>query len=157
MRWSKASLLIALTGLAACSPPPQKSAQASNPAPAPIRPIGSQPVKCREILSVQQEVDRGRGCTRSRKPRQGFARKNQIGSIGLPEMSALRMGLKLQLLDPALSIFRQRSLVAMVFGIRLGIIALIKRSLREFFRAYSQLRRVLRLDLQYARARAFPW
>jgi hypothetical protein len=45
MRWSKASLLIVLAGLAACSPSPHPSAQASKTAPVPSRPIGPQPLK----------------------------------------------------------------------------------------------------------------
>ena len=43
MRFIRAILLIGLAGLAACSPPPQKSAQASNPAPVAARPIGHTP------------------------------------------------------------------------------------------------------------------
>jgi hypothetical protein len=43
MRWNRAILLIVLAGLAACSPPPQKTAQASKPAPALVRPIGHTP------------------------------------------------------------------------------------------------------------------
>jgi hypothetical protein len=43
MRFARAVFLIVLAGLAACSPPPQKSAQASTAAPAPARPIGHTP------------------------------------------------------------------------------------------------------------------
>jgi hypothetical protein len=45
MRFTRTIFLIGLAGLAACSPSPRPSAQASNAAPAPSRPVGPEPVK----------------------------------------------------------------------------------------------------------------
>src|ERR1700676_2252466 len=63
--------------------------------------IRPQPVKRRKVLPLQQKINRRRNRPRSTKPRrQRLPRNQNFRAISLPEIPALRMRLKLQLLDP---------------------------------------------------------
>jgi hypothetical protein len=61
MRWSKASLLIVLTGLAACSPSPRQNAQASK-VPGQSRPIGHTPEPVRTAIPTGPLLFHGYAC-----------------------------------------------------------------------------------------------
>ena len=60
MRFTRAVFLIGLAGLAACSPPPQKTTQASNPAPS--RPIGHSPEPVRTATASGPLLFHGYAC-----------------------------------------------------------------------------------------------
>jgi hypothetical protein len=67
--------------------------------------VGPQPVKRGEVFSFQQKIDCRRSGPRSGKSRrQGRARDYDLRPVGLAKIPALRMRLKLQLLDPVPSI-----------------------------------------------------
>ena len=60
MRFKSAVFLIGLAGLAACSPPPQKTTQASNPAPS--RPVGHSPEPVRTATASGPLLFHGYAC-----------------------------------------------------------------------------------------------
>jgi hypothetical protein len=62
MRFTRAVFLIGLAGLAACSPPPQKTTQASNAAPASSRPIGHTPEPVRTATASGPLLFHGYAC-----------------------------------------------------------------------------------------------
>src|ERR1700722_13704451 len=65
--------------------------------------VRPQAVKRGEILAREQEVNRSRGRPRTAETRrQRLARDDDVRGIGLPKISALRVRLELQLLNPVL-------------------------------------------------------
>ncbi len=62
MRWRKASFLVVVTGLAACSPSPRQNAQAGKPAPASSRPIGHTPEPVKTAIPSGPLLFHGYAC-----------------------------------------------------------------------------------------------